>query len=52
MLYLDQPSQVGFSYDVPTNGTMNLPDLRVIPTDFKETVPEQNNTFRAGTFAS
>jgi len=51
MLYLDQPSKVGFSYDVPTNGTFNLPDLHITPADFSESVPEQNNTFRVGTFA-
>jgi hypothetical protein len=51
MLYLDQPSMVGFSHDVPTNGTLNLPDLHVTPADFSESVPEQNNTFRVGTFA-
>jgi carboxypeptidase C (cathepsin A) len=52
MLYLDQPSQVGFSYDIPTNGTFNIPDHHVTPADFSESVPEQNNTFLVGTFAS
>ncbi|KAH7175784.1 Alpha/Beta hydrolase protein [Dactylonectria macrodidyma] len=26
MLFIDQPNQVGFSYDVPTNGTLNFGD--------------------------
>ncbi|KAI9374944.1 Alpha/Beta hydrolase protein [Aspergillus egyptiacus] len=51
MLYIDQPNQVGFSYDVPTNGTYDqltgVHDL----SDFSE-VPEQNSTFYVGTFPS
>ncbi|KAL2854636.1 Alpha/Beta hydrolase protein [Aspergillus pseudodeflectus] len=51
MLYIDQPSQVGFSYDVPTNGTYDqLTGIRDV-TPFL-TVPEQNNTFYVGTFPS
>ncbi|KAL3488298.1 Alpha/Beta hydrolase protein [Aspergillus germanicus] len=51
MLYIDQPSQVGFSYDVPTNGTYDqLTGIRDVTPYL--TVPEQNNTFYVGTFPS
>ncbi|PWY70277.1 alpha/beta-hydrolase [Aspergillus heteromorphus CBS 117.55] len=53
MLYIDQPSHAGFSYDVPTNGTLDqltgVVDVSGFPED---TVPEQNNTFYVGTFPS
>lgn len=58
MLYLDQPAQVGFSYDVLTNITLNLAlreDGQVsstMPADFTDDVPEQNNTFLVGTAGS
>lgn len=57
MLYLDQPTQVGFSYDVPTNGTMQLLDFMrgyetVTPQNFTDGVPEANYTSRVGTFSS
>lgn len=50
MLYIDQPNQVGFSYDIPTNGTTD--EFEVTIQDFSEGVPEQNNTFYVGTFPS
>ncbi|KAL4883328.1 Alpha/Beta hydrolase protein [Aspergillus karnatakaensis] len=51
MLYIDQPNQVGFSYDVPTNGTYDqLTGIRDV-SGFSE-VPDQNNTFYVGTFPS
>ena len=58
MLYLDQPVQVGFSYDTLFNGTVNMeimdkdgmPDITL--SEFHDTVPEQNNTLFVGTFAS
>ncbi|KAL8670452.1 MAG: hypothetical protein Q9168_005012 [Polycauliona sp. 1 TL-2023] len=50
MLYIDQPNQVGFSYDVPTNGTANISEITI--QDFSDGVPEQNNTFHVGTFPS
>ncbi|KAL4768318.1 Alpha/Beta hydrolase protein [Aspergillus nidulans var. acristatus] len=51
MLYIDQPNQVGFSYDVPTNGTYDqLTGVRDVSG--WSTVPEQNNTFYVGTFPS
>ncbi|KAL8931523.1 MAG: hypothetical protein Q9216_007173, partial [Gyalolechia sp. 2 TL-2023] len=50
MLYIDQPNQVGFSYDIPTNGTTD--EVTITPADFSDGVPEQNNTFYVGTFPS
>ncbi|KAJ3496145.1 hypothetical protein NLG97_g2868 [Lecanicillium saksenae] len=52
MLYIDNPTQCGFSYDIPTNGTMNVEDGRIEPDDFVDGVPMPNNTFRIGTFGS
>ncbi|KAL8825675.1 MAG: hypothetical protein Q9170_007707, partial [Blastenia crenularia] len=50
MLYIDQPNQVGFSYDIPSNGTTD--ELSITLEDFSNGVPEQNNTFYVGTFPS
>jgi len=52
MLYLDQPVQVGFSYDVITNGTFNIASDEVSPADFTNGFPTPNNTFMVGTFSS
>lgn len=53
MLYLDQPTQVGYSYDVLTNGTFSPRDRTLTPKDFdSEEIPEQNFTSIAGTFSS
>lgn len=53
MLYIDQPVQVGFSYDVLTNGTWDPESGVVEPQDFSTgNIPEANNTFFVGTFAS
>lgn len=56
MLYIDQPNQVGFSYDVPTNGTYNQltgeNDVSGAGFGPDGQVPEQNNTFLVGTFPS
>lgn len=53
MLYLDQPVQVGFSYDILQNVTKNLAenDITVLENNATE-VPEQNNTFIVGTYPS
>lgn len=54
MLFIDQPTQVGFSYDILTNITWNLgngtpPEV----ADFSDgNVPEQNLTFLVGTSSS
>jgi hypothetical protein len=57
MLYLDQPNQVGFSYDVLTNGTVQSSEehgWRYIhtPADFSDGIPKANLTSRPGTFSS
>jgi carboxypeptidase C (cathepsin A) len=57
MLYIDQPTQVGFSYDIPTNGTISLimedgGDWQTTPADFGDDLPQPNLTYRVGTFAS
>lgn len=53
MLYIDQPNQVGFSYDVPTNGTVNRLNAEMDVSPFPDgKVPRQNSTFYVGTFPS
>lgn len=59
MLYVDQPAQVGFSYDVPTNVTLSRSerpgaedDFQPVPADFSDGLPEANITHRYGTYAS
>ena len=51
MLYLDQPAQVGFSYDTLTNITTDLvsSDTTVLNGS---SVPSQNATFLVGTYGS
>lgn len=51
MLYIDQPTEVGFSYHELRNGTYDWITDTIFLQDFdKEKVPEQNNTFFVGTF--
>ena len=52
MLYIDQPNQVGFSWDILTNGTLDMTTNMITPQDFSGGIPEQNNTLYVGTFAS
>ncbi|RYP44770.1 hypothetical protein DL768_008815 [Monosporascus sp. mg162] len=64
MLYLDQPAQVGFSYDVPTNATVRLRGAEdgedyyeIVPTNFTSEVDFgklllANLTTGVGTFGS
>ena len=55
MLYIDQPVQVGFSYDALVNGTINQlsSPVNVTVEDFSRSgVPAENNTFVVGTFPS
>ncbi|KAH8684614.1 Alpha/Beta hydrolase protein [Tricladium varicosporioides] len=54
MLYIDQPVQVGFSYDTLANGTYNALSSTLLPviSDFGSGIPEQNETFFVGTFPS
>lgn len=56
MLYLDQPVQAGFSYDVLTNATVYLDQedggLGIVPTNFDDEVPYTNLTTLVGTYSS
>lgn len=49
MLYLDQPVQVGFSYDSLKNYTVDLLTGEQKDLAPNEPVPEQNATFLVGT---
>ncbi|KAF2730313.1 alpha/beta-hydrolase [Polyplosphaeria fusca] len=51
LLYLEQPVQVGFSYDELTNVTVSSEE-GVEVADFSDQIPEQNNTFYIGTYPS
>ena len=52
ILYVDQPNEVGFSYDTPTNGSLNL--FTSITTEPSSDVPsgQPEYTFLNGTFSS
>ncbi|KAF1938259.1 alpha/beta-hydrolase [Clathrospora elynae] len=52
MLYLDQPVQVGMSYDSLVNVTSNLDTGDIEVVDFSNGVPAQNNSFYVGTYPS
>ncbi|MCJ1448550.1 MAG: hypothetical protein MMC23_009067 [Stictis urceolatum] len=52
MLYLDQPTQVGLSYDTLVNITTNLLTGDVTILNATDPIPEQNNTFYVGTYPS
>jgi hypothetical protein len=54
MMYLDQPLQVGFSYDTLINGTLDevASPFQYKPANFSNGVPETNLTFLTGTFPS
>lgn len=55
MLYIDQPNQVGFSYDTAQNGTFVHDEegsYKIIPWDDQSNAPDTNLTSRDGTFAS
>lgn len=54
LLYIDQPLQVGFSYDYLVDGTINevATPFQYKPANFSVGVPETNLTFLTGTFAS
>ncbi|KAA8567697.1 hypothetical protein EYC84_008169 [Monilinia fructicola] len=52
MLYIDQPNQVGFSYDTPTNCSLDLLTSNLYTP--QQTLPNSQpaNTFLNGTFSS
>ncbi|ETN39102.1 uncharacterized protein HMPREF1541_05324 [Cyphellophora europaea CBS 101466] len=52
MLFLDQPVQVGFSYDVLTNITTNLVSGDITLLNDTDPLPDQNATFLTGTYPS
>lgn len=55
MIYIDQPVQVGYSYDALVNGTIDIvaSPFYYKPSNFSQSgVPETNLTFLTGTFAS
>ncbi|KAI1803303.1 alpha/beta-hydrolase [Daldinia bambusicola] len=52
MLFIDQPNQVGFSYDVPTNGSLNLLSSEIyVPSD-KRPDSLSPSAYLNGTFSS
>lgn len=52
MLYLEQPVQVGLSYDTLANFTVDLSSGNVTALNEDEPIPEQNATFLVGTYPS
>ncbi|KAK0748995.1 Alpha/Beta hydrolase protein [Schizothecium vesticola] len=54
MLYIDQPTQVGFSYDVLTNSTLRAAEsgFVAVPTNFTNGIPELNVSTLVGTVSS
>ncbi|KAF2221809.1 Alpha/Beta hydrolase protein [Elsinoe ampelina] len=52
MIYLDQPNQVGHSYDLLRNVTKNFITGSVTTLPANATVPAQNTTFQVGTYPS
>ncbi|KAI0444450.1 carboxypeptidase S1 [Xylaria telfairii] len=52
MLYIEQPVQVGFSYDTLRNYTYDLVSGETVPLNSSDPIPEQNSTRLVGTFPS
>ena len=52
ILYIDQPNQVGFSYDTPTNGSLNLFTSEISFPPSKAASSQLNYTSLNGTFSS
>lgn len=53
ILFIDQPIQTGFSYDVLTNSTIDYSTTEITPADFdKDGFPAVNHTFNIGVFGS
>lgn len=51
LIYIDQPVQSGFSYDVPTPGVKNMRTADIVPGDGADT-PEGDMTWMKGVFTS
>lgn len=52
ILFIDQPVQAGFSYDQPTNGSLNLLDETLLFPPAEVPVTQPPYTFLNGTFSS
>lgn len=52
ILYVDQPNEVGFSYDMPTNGSLNLFTSMITQPPSGVPSGSPNFTFINGTFSS
>ena len=52
VLYVDQPNQVGLSYDETVNITKNLLTGEIDYLNATSEIPEQNSTFLVGTYPS
>lgn len=52
MIYIDQPSQVGFSYDTLINGSLNLLNAAISFSSSAVPPTQPANTFLNGTFSS
>ncbi|KAI8630805.1 carboxypeptidase S1 [Xylariaceae sp. FL1651] len=52
MLYIEQPVQVGFSYDTLKNYTYDLVSGDTNTLESSDTIPEQNTTLLVGTYPS
>lgn len=52
ILYIDQPNQVGFSYDEIASGTLNFDSREMLLVEPTDALPQQNDTFLVGKFPS
>lgn len=52
IVYVDQPNKVGFSYDVPTNGSLNLFTSEILIPPSNVPADQPSYTFLNGTFSS
>lgn len=52
IVYIDQPNKVGFSYDIPTNGSLNLFTSEILFPPSNAPTDQPSYTFLNGTFSS
>lgn len=52
MIFIDQPNQVGFSYDVPLNGTMFFPNGSIVLSPYADQSAKNPWSINNGTFTS